>query len=424
MVFNLFRNLMFKSLVNKNSIVYLMNDPGTPDIKKVVPVPEMMSPPYKVKGYSGGGHELNTTGGRAAQTFVTITETLKWVQKHAPKPLPRWVTGLPLLVDPEAGQDLNAYYHRRGMKFFYSGDVYTSLSSDVVAHELGHAVFDSFRPDTWNVASLELWSFHEAYADITAILTALQHKEIINLMLRFQYLRKDNLASRVGEQIGKAIYNINKGEDGRKSTHLRNASEKFEYVNPNSLTKSGKHDTIHAESHSFGRIMLGALYTIWYRMYEENVLRGLKQHHALEVSRDLFSKYLLVAITAVPKTPRFFRSFANTLMWVARKNDPINHNIMLDVFTEWKIVEKLEVRSQSMPTDGVEVVKLSNEMEIGTLSHNPLYEVEVEIPSDNREDGLADAKLCLDLLHQSDSVGSDESTPFEIQDNKLVRTHI
>lgn len=77
-----------------------------------------------------------------------------------------------------------------------------------------------------------------------------------------------------------------------------------------------------------------------------------------------------------------------------------------------------------MPTDGVEVIKLSDEIEIGTLSHNPLYEIDIEIPANNREDGLADAKLCLDLLHQSNSVGNDESTPFEIQDNKLIRTHI
>jgi hypothetical protein len=299
------------------------------------------------------------------------------------------------------------------------------MSSDVVAHELGHAIFDSFRPDTWSVASLELWSFHEAFADITAILTVLQNKEIIDIMLRNNYLHKDNLASRVGEQIGKAIYNFKKGEDGRSPLYLRNAARKFKYIDPKTLPTRGRHDVIVAESHSFGRIMLTALYSIWYEMYEQSVLRGLEQAHALQVSRDLFSKYLLTAITIVPKTPRFFRSFARTLMWVAQQDSRINHKIMLDIFREWNIVEKTEVQIQSVPpNDGVETIKLSDEIEIGALTHNPLYEVEVEIPADNRQDGIADAKRCLDLLHQTNKVGADEGTPFEIQNNKLIRTHI
>jgi hypothetical protein len=422
MVFNWLRTLTNVPTLDEKSIVYLMNDPGTPTLRKLIPVPIMASPSYKVRNYSGGGHILNTTGGRAAQTFVVITETLKWVQRHAPEQLSNWATGLPLVVDPEAGEDLNAYYYRKGMKFFYSGNVYTALSADVVAHELGHAIFDSFRPDTWSVASLELWSFHEAFADMTAILTALQNEEIINLLLKDRYLEKDNLVSRVGEQIGKAIYDIKKGEDGRSPLYLRNAATKFKYADPSTLGTRGRHDVIVAESHSFGRIMLGALYAIWHKMYEYNVLRGLNQKHALVVSRNLFSKYLLTAITIVPKTPRFFQSFARSLMWVAQQDNPIYHKLIREILIDWKIVG--EIDAQSDINDGVEVIKLSEEMEIGILAHNPLYEVEVEIPTDNRQEGIEDAKRCLDLLNQTNSVSDMEATPFEIQDNKLIRTHI
>ena len=423
MVLNWFRTLTNSpKTLDKNSIVYLMNDPGTPTLNKLIPVPSMASPSYKVKNYNGGGHLLNTTRGRSAQVFTVITETLKWVQNHAPKQLPNWATGLPLVVDPEAGQDLNAYYYRKGMKFFYSGDVYTALSSDVVAHELGHAIFDSFRPDTWSVASLELWSFHEAFADMTSILTVLQNEEIIDILLKDKYLEKNNLVSRIGEQIGKAIYDINKGEDGRKPLYLRNAAVKFDYVDPNTLPTRGKNDVIVAESHSFGRIMLGALYEIWHKMYEYNVLRGLDQKQALIISRDLFSKYLLTAITIVPKTPRFFQSFARTFMWVAEQDNSHYHAVIREVFMDWKIVGYFE--AQSIPNDGIEIIKLSEEIEMGVLNHNPLYEVEVEIPADSRQYGIADAKRCLDLLNQTNAVGDDETTPFEIQNNKLIRTYI
>jgi len=423
-VFNWLINLAIApTRLDENSIVYLMNDPGTPNLKKLVPVPSMMSPSYKVKNYTGGGHLLDTTGGRAAQVFTVITETLKWVQHHSPEHLPNWASGLPLLVDPEAGEALNAYYYRKGMKFFSSGKLHTALSSDVVAHELGHAIFDSFRPDTWSVASLELWSFHEAFGDITAIITNLQNEEVIDALLKDKYLDKDNMVSRIGEQIGKAIYNINKGTDGRNPLYLRNAATKFDYANPNTLPKRGKNNVIIAEAHSFGRIMLSALYEIWHKMYEYNVLRGLGQKHALVVSRNLFSRYLLTAIVIVPKTPRFFQSFARTLMWVSQQDGhPHYHGILRKVFLDRKMVGEIE--AQQLPADGVETIKLSEEIEIGILSHNPLYEVEIEIPADSIEEGIVDAKLCLDLLHQNNSVSDSEETPFEIQNNRLTRTHI
>lgn len=412
----------FKALAKTNEIVYLMNDPGTPALRKNVPVPSMMSPSCRVKDYVGGGHELNTKQGRAAQIFVVIGETLKWVQHHAPHQLPNWATGLPLIVEPEAGEDLNAYYYRKGMKFFYSGNVYTAASSDVVAHELGHAIFDSYRPDTWSVASLELWSFHEAFADTTAILTALQNEEIINVLLKNKYLYKDNFVSRVGEQIGKAIYDITEGKDGRSPLYLRNAAVKFEYADPSTLKKRDRNDKIAAESHSFGRIMLGALYSFLYEIYEYYVLRGLTQHDALVVARNLLSKYLLKAIATVAKTPRFYQSFARSMMHAAIQSNKEHHAILRKVFQEWKIIGEIEV--QDVITDGTEVIRLSEEMEIGILAHNPLYNIEVEIPTDNRSLGIADAKHCLDLLHQNNAVSNDESTPFEIQNNKLVRTHI
>ena len=56
---------------------------------------------------------------------------------------------LQLLQD--AGEDLNAFYDRASFSFFHMaiGGVtfFSGASTDVVAHELGHGLLDSVRPD-------------------------------------------------------------------------------------------------------------------------------------------------------------------------------------------------------------------------------------------------------------------------------------
>jgi hypothetical protein len=94
----------------------------------------------------------------------------------------RWAATNTLNVYPAAGQDLNAFYDRNSLKFFYALDpvvkknIYTSDSSDVVSHETGHALLDSIRPDFWNVQSYEVWALHESFGDIISILNIILYK--------------------------------------------------------------------------------------------------------------------------------------------------------------------------------------------------------------------------------------------------------
>src|SRR5207244_12018691 len=80
---------------------------------------------------------------------------------------------------PDAGQGLNAYYDRVGLRFFHDrddalrSDVYACESVDVACHEEGHAVLDALRPDLWDAAAFEVAAFHEAFGDVSAILVAL-----------------------------------------------------------------------------------------------------------------------------------------------------------------------------------------------------------------------------------------------------------
>src|SRR5215469_3204017 len=74
-----------------------------------------------------------------------------------------WEVGAILPVDLDFGIDLNAFYDREGLKFFHGSaagrTVFSGESPDVVCHELGHAVLDSFKPQLFDAASIEVAAF-------------------------------------------------------------------------------------------------------------------------------------------------------------------------------------------------------------------------------------------------------------------------
>ena len=89
-----------------------------------------------------------------------------------------WEVGAILPVDLDFGVDLNAFYDREGLKFFHGSaagrTVFSGESPDIVCHELGHALLDSFKPQLFDAASIEVAAFHESFGDMSAILSALQ----------------------------------------------------------------------------------------------------------------------------------------------------------------------------------------------------------------------------------------------------------
>lgn len=173
-----------------------------------------------------------------------------------------WHSGRPLAVDLDAGDDLNAYYDRQQLCFFHATvrgvTVYSGESPDVLCHELGHALLDAIRPQLWHAASIEVAAFHEAFGDISAMLSALELPSVREDVIAATggRLARASRISRLAEQLGWAIRQLH--PDAVDPDCLRNAVNSFFYRRPESLPPLAPASALSSEPHSFSRVFTAA----------------------------------------------------------------------------------------------------------------------------------------------------------------------
>jgi hypothetical protein len=190
-------------------------------------------------------------------------------------------------VAPHAFADANAFYSRRdeGLMFGYfpgtgGENVFTCLSYDIVAHETTHAILDGLRKQFDRPSSADQAAFHEAFADIVAILSVLRSEEMIEQALlrteeplprdragRYEIatvlraLRKHSFLFGLADQMGKAL-------DPLRRDALRRSVE---------LPPSPKYldQPAFQEAHRRGEILVAALVSafldIWHNRLERKV---------------------------------------------------------------------------------------------------------------------------------------------------------
>jgi Zn-dependent peptidase ImmA (M78 family) len=445
----------------------MMNDPTTPQLFVRTPLPAKPNGMrFSVKGFQGPGHPWHTPPGQAASCFVTLANSIKMVQRYSKKRLERWPGTANLMVFPRAGKQLNAYYDRRNLKFFYAFDkvakkmIFTVDSVDIVAHELGHALLDSLRPDLWNLQALEVWGFHEAYADINAILTLLNSEEMIRYVLKETKgdLRTPNVVSKLAEEMGETIGHMT----GGRRHALRNAINDFKYTPPEQLPYNAPEHKLGGECHSFGRLFLGAWYDFLVALYEFKRKEGDTPVDALIKAKHIAGEYVVRGMTTAPGTRRFTNAVVKGMLAYDRTKGKPYADIIAKVFAKRRILAPRIRMMKAMKWDefeldkedealksplgwtvrrkAIETIKLVDHSKgLMAQSNNPLFNVEVEVPRDSLyefdaagnlidqvEDSLDDvveaARACLVNLHSTDQVG--DNTMFAIQEGKLIRNRI
>src|SRR5262249_4695578 len=135
--------------------------------------------------------------------------------------------------------------------------VYTCLSHDIVAHELGHAVLDGLKPGYNEVSSPETAGFHEYFGDAIAMLSSLSNPELARLVTQDAPARLSakNVVSAIASEFGAAIRGV------EKKDYLRGA-----WNNRKMKDLRGTY-----EEHDWSEILTGVYYDLLQYLYERNL---------------------------------------------------------------------------------------------------------------------------------------------------------
>jgi hypothetical protein len=219
--------------------------------------------------------------------------------------------GPTLVAVPDEGEDLNAFYDRNGLHFFHgtvrATTVFSGGSPDVVCHELGHAVLDAIKPHLFDVASIEVAAFHEAFGDCSAILTNLQLRSLREAVLTETggQVSVASRVSRLAETLGWAIRQLSPDAVARDC--LRSAVNSFYYQDPTSLPPRAPESALSSEPHSFSRVFTGGFFQMLGGMF------ALQAHHT-EAELAAASKdagvLLLEGVRRSPIVPAFMAQVA------------------------------------------------------------------------------------------------------------------
>ena len=258
---------------------------------------------------------------------------------------------LPVLTD--AGDDLNAFYDRRGLQFFhhsYGGVmVHSSESVDVVCHEEGHALLDTIRSDFFDVPFIEVAALHEAFGDCMAIMSGLSDPRVRTALIGISAdLSGNHFLESLAEELGDAIrreYGANSVEKGA----LRHALNTFRWSDPTSLPPNAPATSISGEVHSFSRVFSGSFW---------DTLRGIHAagpHTAAGLQKAVRTagRLLISSLRAVPAAPRTFEGVGRGMVEAdASTNSGANVSIIRDAFAAHGITVPAPAIAVAVPIKG------------------------------------------------------------------------
>jgi hypothetical protein len=238
----------------------------------------------------------------------------------------QWTTDQqPLQVHLDEGVDFNAFFARdSGLNFFHGVvdrvdppvTVFSGGSPDVVCHELGHALLDAVKPELFDTPSTEVGAFHEAFGDVSSMLSALQLPSVRQFVLD-QTGGKLNTNSRLSQrarQLGWAI-RVQFDPTAVDNDCLRNTSNNFFYHDPANLPPSAPATQLSSEVHSFSRVFSGAFLDVLAGMFHVGPAGGpADDSDKLEAVAQDAGKLLIEGVRLAPVGPGFFAQVAAAMI--------------------------------------------------------------------------------------------------------------
>jgi hypothetical protein len=270
-----------------------------------------------------------------------------------------------LRIRPQAFFDRNAYYDPSSgeLKFGYfsadgdvqgrnrpHGRVFTSLSHDIIVHEMTHALLDGLRTRFRLPTHPDVAAFHEGFADLMAILTHFSYPDVVHAAIERSgaKLEADGLLLSLASQFGHTT-----GSGGP----LRSA------INPAGLGQHEegdirRYDEVGDEPHERGSLLVTAIFeafaTVWRRKTKQYLrLARLAPGEApgselAEILADqastLAAQFLSICIRAIDYCPPFDLRFGEYLRAVVTadfdlvQDDPFGYReAIIDAFARRRI---------------------------------------------------------------------------------------
>jgi hypothetical protein len=273
--------------------------------------------------------------------------------------------GSRLIVVPHAGPGENAYYDResRSLQFYYfdrGGErVYTCLSTDIVHHELGHAVLDGIRPHYMETVLPETAAFHEFMGDLTAILIAFRNTAFRRQLIDETRgdLSQESTLSGVAEQFGKQV---------QDKPYLRSARNRL-------AMKDVAGDQ---RPHYMSQVLTGAMFDIVVRLSRYYVSRrGRTVPQAFWDTIQRMQNMAIQPLDLLPPVDVTFRDYALAVLRaeeIANPTDPDGYRRMTrDVFVKRGILDTSDGAELDVAHHVYERLELDVPHDVDTIASSP-----------------------------------------------------
>ncbi len=311
-------------------------------------------------------YELGTPQFDQANAHALVSSTLLMYDRYLGTQANFSFRG-PLRVIPHKGEGKTAYFSRwdRSINFFewdspsLGKRVTTSQSADVIAHEIGHAVWDGIRPRAGY--SGEAGAFHEAFGDCSALLQALQHDSNLTKALKENGgdFTKPSLLSRMAEEFGSGFNKEDKDPNNDNRMYYRTALNEFKYIDPKDLPDDDypptvPEDVLTREFHSFSRVFSGAFYRMLTSLFNGAKSDGADAVTALKTAREKLGHTFGQALHELPPTGIKFGVVSEAMLKVAARNgDLVTFDRLSSVMVDRNLLDEGTVNklrtSGSMP---------------------------------------------------------------------------
>ena len=255
--------------------------------------------------------------------------------------LSRWARSsntrkLDLLQD--AGDDLNAFYNGESLSFFHhttgNRTTFSGASTDVVAHEAGHAFLDTVRLELFDSTITEHGAFHEAFGDCVALMVGLFDKDTrVALLNASANLASENFLETTAEDLAAGVKRAVGAS--HPASAPRQARNNFKFRLPTTLPTNGPPSVLTREIHSFGRIFSGCFYDTIRNIFNSS---ATKNEAALLKATQTAGKLLIAGAQKAPLTTRFFQAVGRAMVLEDQTtNASANRQAITDAFARHDI---------------------------------------------------------------------------------------